>query len=128
MGTNTDFYRSSGPGPPPVRDLIQKLNMRPCTIWFTKRRMGDVRKKDGQTFLETALEVVKQDPHFRDKFPLLKVVVYKGLHRCLENRRLAVFRVLEMAGHCRSLLVEVVDLDMAENADKRREFEKVFTK
>jgi hypothetical protein len=65
---------------------------------------------DGHTLLETALQIAHQDIDKRD---IQMIAVVEGNLRrliTLDNRRLAVFRLLEICGRVGTIKVEVVPL------------------
>eukprot|EP00978_Attheya_sp_CCMP212_P006113 scaffold13787_cov59-Attheya_sp.AAC.2 len=71
------------------------VRVRPTTIKFTHDSIKD-RFQDGHTLLETALQIARQDIGKRDLRMLTVVRVDDGRLFSLDNRRLAVFRLLEM--------------------------------
>jgi hypothetical protein len=83
------------------------VRVRPATIKFTNDSIKD-RFQDGHTLLETALQIARQDVGKRDIRMLTVVRVDDGSLFSLDNRRLAVFRLLEMCGKVGTIKVEVV--------------------
>ena len=82
------------------------VRVNPSTIKFTQSDIKD-RFQDGHTLLETAVLIARQDVGKRD-IPMITVVRASDKRFYADNRRLAVFRVLEMCGKVRTIKVEVV--------------------
>jgi hypothetical protein len=83
------------------------VRVRPTTIKFTHDSVKD-RFQDGHTLLETALQIARQDIGKRDLRMLNVVRVDDGRMFSLDNRRLAVFRLLEICGKVGTIKVELV--------------------
>ena len=92
---------------PAVRHDCRRV--RPSSIMFTQDSIKD-RFQDGNTLLETALQIARQDIGKRDIRMITVVAFSDGRLFALDNRRLAVFRLLEMCGRVGTIKVEVVPL------------------
>ena len=68
----------------------------PCDVLFTQNSIKDTFQ-DGNTVKQTALALLRHNLHKRD-IPVMKIVFFKGAYYCLDNRRLACFRLLQMIG------------------------------
>jgi hypothetical protein len=83
------------------------VRVRPSTIKFTHDSIKD-RFQDGHTLSDTALQIARQDVGKRDIRMITVVRAADGKLYSLDNRRLAVFRILEMCGKVGTIKVEVV--------------------
>ena len=93
---------------PAVGQVCRRVG--PSSIMFTQDSIKN-RFQDGNTLLETALQIASQDIGKRDIRMITVVELHDGRWFTLDNRRLAVFRLLEMCGRVASIKVEVVPLN-----------------
>ncbi|KAL3902586.1 MAG: hypothetical protein SGILL_010775, partial [Bacillariaceae sp.] len=85
----------------------EQVRVPPSKIMFTQDSIKE-RFQDGHSLLDTALQIARQEVGKRD-IPMISVVTAEnGRLFALDNRRLAVFRLLEMSGRVRTIKVEVV--------------------
>ena len=91
---------------PAVGQVFRRV--RPSSIMFTQDSIKNLFQ-DGHTLLETALQIARKDIDKRD-IQMISVVEdeYQGSLFALDNRRLAVFRLLEICGRVGTIKVEVV--------------------
>ncbi|CAD7925977.1 unnamed protein product [Amoebophrya sp. A120] len=88
-------------------------------IMFTQSSIKN-QFQDGKTLLQTAKELARQDIKKSD-IPMITVVRVNGtVLRSLDNRRLAVFRLLEMANKIHKIKVEVVPLERVREEFNRK--------
>ncbi|CAB9526707.1 elongation factor 2 kinase [Seminavis robusta] len=102
FSTTTTLEAATAPaiGPECVR-------VRPSAIMFTHDSIKD-GFQDGHSLLQTALQIAREEVGKRD-IPMIAVVrVGDGRLFALDNRRLAVFRLLEMCGRVGTIKVEIV--------------------
>ena len=90
--------------PAVYKDLVR---VRPSAIKFTQDNV-QFRFQDGHTLYETALQIARQDVSKRDIGMINVVRTREGTLFALDNRRLAVFRLLEICGRVRTIKVEMV--------------------
>jgi hypothetical protein len=84
------------------------VRARPCEIKFTHDSISS-QFQDGHSLLETAVQIGRQEVGKRDICMINVVRANGGLELfALDNRRLAVFRLLEMSGRVGTIKVEVV--------------------
>jgi Alpha-kinase family len=88
----------------------EHIRVRPSTIRFTQDSIKN-RFQDGHTLLETTLQIAREDIGKRDIQMITVIRADRGLLFALDNRRLAVFRLLEMCGRVGTIKVEVVPVD-----------------
>ena len=86
------------------RDLVR---VNPSAIKFTQDSIKN-NFQDGHTLLETTLQIARQEVGRRDISMINVVRMKDGRLFALDNRRLAVFRLLEICGRLRSIKVEIV--------------------
>eukprot|EP00392_Amoebophrya_sp_AT5.2_P004925 g4934.t1 len=105
------------PSLPDVRREFKYLS--PChQIRFTQDSIKDAFRS-GESLLETAIMLAKEDIQKRD-IPMIQVVKYTRpgdsapAFYSLDNRRLAVFRLLEMCGKLRAIMCELVPFERRE--------------
>ena len=75
------------------------MRMEPYNLRFTQQRISSTFR-DGKSLQTLACQIAACIIHV-DEVEVIKVVNHAGLHFSLDNRRLAVFRLLEMTGHIR---------------------------
>ncbi|CAD7932216.1 unnamed protein product [Amoebophrya sp. A25] len=75
--------------------------------------------QDGKSLLSTALELARKDIEKND-IPMITVVRKDGKMWSLDNRRLAVFRLLEIAGKIRKIKIEIVPFSEREDEFSRK--------
>jgi hypothetical protein len=95
------------------------IRVRPSTIKFTHDSIKD-RFQDGHTLSDTAVQIARQDVGKRDIRMITVVRVADGRLFSLDNRRLAVFRLLEMCGKVGTIKVEVVSWSKWEDEWNRK--------
>ena len=83
------------------------VRIRPSAIKFTQDNV-QFRFQGGHTLHETALQIARQDVSKRDIGMINVVRTREGTLFALDNRRLAVFRLLEISGRVRTIKVEMV--------------------
>lgn len=81
----------------------------PCEILFTQATIKS-KFKNGKSLEETACQLACSDIQKRD-LPMIRVVRHEGFMYSLDNRRLAVFRLLQLTGIIRRIKVLVVPMD-----------------
>ncbi|KAL7577468.1 hypothetical protein ACA910_004750 [Epithemia clementina (nom. ined.)] len=87
------------------------IRVRPSSIMFTQDSIKD-RFQDGHTLYQASLDIAQQDIGKRD-FEIISVTrLPDGRLFALDNRRLAVFRLLEMAGRVGTIKVDVVPYEI----------------
>mmetsp|Transcript_37900 Transcript_37900/g.80533 ORF Transcript_37900/g.80533 Transcript_37900/m.80533 type:complete len:456 (+) Transcript_37900:106-1473(+) len=84
----------------------------PCDIRFTQSSIK-ASFMDGRTLEETACQLARSEIQKRD-VTMVKVVNHEGSWYSLDNRRLAVFRLLQFVGKIRCIKAEVVEKDLRE--------------
>jgi len=96
-------------------------------IWFSQETCSH-HFRHGTIVLETAAAIIK-DPPLRDKIPQIQVVWHKGKLFSLDNRRLAAFRIADLAVKHRQLLPLriTVRLVSGDGAMERRWSQKFMT-
>ncbi|CAD7964127.1 unnamed protein product [Amoebophrya sp. A25] len=100
----------------PKRDFVY---LDPChEILFTQSSIKD-RFQDGHALLDTALALARQDIK-KHNVQMITVVQYQGKYWSLDNRRLAVFRLLQMADRLRTIKCEVVPFERREEEYHRK--------
>ncbi|CAD7925975.1 unnamed protein product [Amoebophrya sp. A120] len=91
----------------------------PSDIMFTQKSIKD-RFHDGNTLLYTALTLARQEIQKSD-IPMITVVQCKdGTLRSLDNRRLAVFRLLGMTRKIHKIKVEIVPVSRVADEYNRK--------
>jgi hypothetical protein len=85
------------------------VRVRPSTIKFTHDSIKD-RFQDGNALSETAVQIARQDVGKRDIRMITVVRLADGRLFSLDNRRLAVFRLLEMCGKVGTIKVGVMSI------------------
>ncbi|KAL7544133.1 hypothetical protein ACHAWF_007520 [Thalassiosira exigua] len=90
MGSTTAEYNNATMQP------AGKVILRPSTIFFTQDSIKNIFRC-GRSLLQTMNEIAAKELHKRD-VPKMRVVFHNGRYHSLDNRRLAVFRVLEFRG------------------------------
>jgi len=85
------------------------VRVRPSAIRFTHDSIS-YHFQDGHTLLQTAIQIAREDVERREIRMINVVRVNNGTLYALDNRRLAVFRLLEMCGRVRTIKVEIVPL------------------
>jgi len=85
------------------------IRVRASAIRFTHDSIS-YHFQDGHTLLQTAIQIAREDVEHRDIRMINVVRVRDGTLYALDNRRLAVFRLLEMCGRVRTIKVEIVPL------------------
>ena len=96
------------------------MRIRPSPIHFTQDSIKNTFR-DGHTLLETALQIVREEVGKRDIIPLISVIrVGDGRLFTLDNRRLAVFRLLEICNRVGTTKVEVVPASRWSNEWNRK--------
>lgn len=89
----------------------------PSTIRFAQKSIG-CNFRDGRSLGETACQLARADIEKRD-VEMIRIVKHDdGLYYCMDNRRLAVFRLLEFVGKTRIVKARVVQKDPKEWAFK----------
>ncbi|CAD7925974.1 unnamed protein product [Amoebophrya sp. A120] len=115
MSTTITLDVAHVPTPHTNRQHVREF---PCDILFTQNSIKG-QFQDGRTLLDTALELARQDIQKRD-IPMITAVRYQGDLWTLDNRRLAVFRLLQMANKLHKIKVEVVSFDRVEDEFNRK--------
>ena len=85
---------------------------RPCNIRFTQASIKN-EFKDGRSLMQTVREVSTQRIEKRD-IEMVEVVKHDGKLWSLSNRRLAVFRLLEMGGCVGKIKVRLMQKELVE--------------
>ena len=92
----------------------------PCEICFTQATIKS-EFKNGKSLEETACQLACSDIQKRD-LPMIQVVQHSdGFMYSLDNRRLAVFRLLQLTGIIRGIKVLIIPMD-------ERQWRKKFTR
>jgi Alpha-kinase family len=97
----------------------EHIRVRPSTIMFTQDSIKD-NFQDGHSLLETALQIAREDIGKRDIQMITVIRVLDGRLFALDNRRLAVLRLLEMCGRVGTIKVEVVPVSRWTDEWKRK--------
>ena len=96
--------------------------MKPSEIRFTQDTIK-YQFQDGNSLEQTACQIAAHDLQKRD-MPMITVVKYQGVYYSLDNRRLAVFRLLEYAG---KLSHSGIKVEIADLSRRHHEFNKKFS-
>eukprot|EP00929_Paragymnodinium_shiwhaense_P062257 TRINITY_DN31087_c0_g1_i1.p1 TRINITY_DN31087_c0_g1~~TRINITY_DN31087_c0_g1_i1.p1 ORF type:complete len:929 (+),score=102.33 TRINITY_DN31087_c0_g1_i1:323-2788(+) len=88
----------------------------PCDLCFCQDSVSS-RFRHGTTIRETLEELLAGDKRKRD-IEMMRIVAYEGRLYSLSNRRLTVYRLLQMAGRCKRVKVEIVE----DTADFRKKY------
>lgn len=85
----------------------EHIRVRPSAIHFTQDSIKSTFQ-DGNTLLDTAIQIARHDVGKRDIRMITVIRLDERRLFTLDNRRLAVFRLLEICGKVGSIKVEVV--------------------
>ena len=92
-----------------VRQRQDSAFFAPCEILFTQSSIKDAFQ-NGLSLEDTALQLASKEIPKRN-VEMISVVWYGGEPHSLDNRRLAVFRLLQFVGKCSRIKVKVVRPD-----------------
>lgn len=99
---------------------MENLFDRPCRIRFTQSSIKS-EFQNGKSLEATASELLCNTLE-KNAMHLIKVVRHDGLLFALDNRRLAVFRLIELSGHLGSIKIKVAVIPKPKH-EWRRKFE-----
>ena len=102
FSTTTTLEAATAP-----RSFQDLVRVRPSAIHFTHDTVKN-HFQDGHTLLETALQIAREEVGKRDIRMINVVRASGGRLYALDNRRLAVFRLLEICGKVGTIKVEIV--------------------
>ena len=95
------------PASPSDRVPGSQLFIAPCDLFFCQDSIHS-RFRNGVSIRGTLDQLLMREIRKRD-VEMMRVTIYEGRPYCLSNRRLALYRLLQLASRCRRVKVEIVE-------------------
>ncbi|CAE6970440.1 CIPK25 [Symbiodinium sp. CCMP2592] len=94
------------PASPSERAPGSELFIAPCDLFFCQDTISS-KFRSGVSIRETLDQLLSREIRKRD-VEMMRITIHEGRPYCLSNRRLALYRLLQLAARCRRVKVHIV--------------------